>query len=170
MSRCAFLFPGQASQAVGMAQDLYEEHSAVRAIFDRADEVLGFSLKRLCFSGPEEELRQTVCTQPAVFVHSVAAWRLLVAAGVEPTCTAGHSLGEYSALVAARVLEFDEGLKLVERRSQLMQQAGEEQPGTMAAVLGLDDEKAVELCSRASDGGIVVALFHWRSAGRFTHR
>ena len=157
MGGCAFLFPGQASQTVGMAQDLYEAFSTAREIFDRADEVLGFPLTRLCFSGPEEELRQTAFTQPAVFVHSVAAWKLLAAEDIEPACTAGHSLGEYSALVAAGAMEFEEGLQLVRQRSQLMEQAGKERPGTMAAIIGLEDEQVEELCRQAADTGIVVA-------------
>ncbi|NKB68068.1 MAG: ACP S-malonyltransferase [Candidatus Latescibacteria bacterium] len=151
----AFLFPGQASQYVGMARDLYEAHSLVRDIFAQADQVLGFSLSQICFSGPEEELRQTAVTQPAVFVHSVAAWRLLVEAGVEAQCAAGHSLGEYSALVAAGALDWEEGLALVKQRSLLMQRAGERQPGSMMAVLGLTDE-AIEAICAANGAGIVV--------------
>ena len=157
MGACAFLFPGQASQVVGMGQDIYQEYPAVRGIFDQADEILGFSLTELCFRGPEEKLRQTIFTQPAVFVHSVAAWHVLSASGIEPACVAGHSLGEYSALVAARVLEFEEALKLVERRSQLMQLAGEEQPGGMVAVLGLEDQEVEEICRQGAASGIAVA-------------
>ena len=157
MVACAFLFPGQASQAVGMGQDIYQEYPVARRIFDRADEILGFSLTGLCFRGPETELRQTIFTQPAVFVHSVAAWHVLAAAGIEPACVAGHSLGEYSALVAARVLEFEAALKLVERRSQLMQFAGEEQPGGMVAVLGLEDQQVEEICRQGGASGIAVA-------------
>ena len=157
MVACAFLFPGQASQAVGMGQDIYQEYPVARRIFDRADEILGFSLTGLCFRGPETELRQTIFTQPAVFVHSVAAWHVLAAAGIEPACVAGHSLGEYSALVAARVLEFEEALKLVERRSQFMQFAGEERPGGMVAVLGLEDQRVEEICRQGAGSGIAVA-------------
>ena len=140
-----------------MGQDIYQEYPAVRGIFDQADEILGFSLTELCFRGPEEKLRQTIFTQPAVFVHSVAAWHVLSASGIEPACVAGHSLGEYSALVAARVLEFEEALKLVERRSQLMQFAGEEQPGGMVAVLGLEDQEVEEICRQGAASGIAVA-------------
>ena len=161
MGACAFLFPGQASQAVGMGRDIYQKYPAARGIFDQADEILGFSLTELCFRGPEEKLRQTIFTQPAVFVHSVAAWHVLSASGIEPACVAGHSLGEYSALVAARVLEFEEALKLVERRSQLMQLAGEEQPGGMVAVLGLEDQEVEEICRQGAASGIaVVASFN----------
>ena len=139
-----------------MGRDLWERYPAARALFEEADEALGFSLSELCFNGPEEELKQTAVTQPAVFVHSVAAWRLLAARGAEPACTAGHSLGEYSALVAAGALEFAEGLQLVKQRGELMQQAGAERPGTMAAIIGLDDEQVVELCQQAAEAGIVV--------------
>ena len=140
-----------------MGQDIYQEYPVARGIFDRADEILGFSLTGLCFRGPETELRQTIFTQPAVFVHSVAAWHVLAAAGIEPACVAGHSLGEYSALVAARVLEFEAALKLVERRSQLMQLAGEERPGGMVAVLGLEDQQVEEICRQGAGSGIAVA-------------
>lgn len=157
MANYAFLFPGQASQFVGMARDLHESFAAVRDIFAAADEALGFPLSELCFSGPEEELRQTAVTQPAVFVHSVAVWQLLGGNELEPVCTAGHSLGEYSALVAAGALEFAAGLELVKRRGRLMQEAGQERPGSMAAIIGLEDEKVSELCRQAAETGIVVA-------------
>lgn len=156
MEKCAFIFPGQASQYVGMGQDLCATFPAARACFDEADEVLGYSLSQLCFSGPEEELRQTVITQPAVFVHSAAAWQVLVEAGLEPVCTAGHSLGEYTALVAAGAFSFRQALELVKRRSELMQRAGEEQPGTMVAIIALEDDKVEEVCRQAADQGVVV--------------
>lgn len=157
MEKFAFLFPGQASQYVGMGSDLCAEFAAAKATFDEGDEILGFALSELCFNGPEEELRQTAVTQPAVFVHSVAVWRLLDAEGLKPVCTAGHSLGEYSALVAAGALEFAAGLTLVRKRGELMQQAGAERPGSMAAIIGLEDEQVVDLCQQASSAGIVVA-------------
>ena len=157
MTDFAFLFPGQASQFVGMGKDLYEESAAARAIFDEADEVMGTALTELCFSGPREALQQTAITQPAVFVHSVAACRLLQAHGLEPAFVAGHSLGEYSALVAAGSLAYREGLELVKRRGQLMQQAGADSPGTMAAIIGLDDEVVSALCQQAGEAGTVVA-------------
>lgn len=152
MSGCAFLFPGQASQVVGMGKDLYELSDAVRELFDEANEVLGFDLADICFNGPIEKLTQTSITQPAVFVHSVAATRLLTAGGVRPGCVAGHSLGEYSALVAAGALEFADALPLVARRGQLMQEACDSAPGKMAAIIGLDDDKVVELCNQAGEG------------------
>jgi [acyl-carrier-protein] S-malonyltransferase len=156
MAAYALLFPGQASQFVGMGQDLEAGYPAARETFAQADQALGFSLSRLCFAGPEEQLRQTAFTQPAVFVHSVAAWRVLAAEGVEPVCAAGHSLGEYAALVAAGALDFGAGLELVRQRGQLMQRAGEERPGRMVAVMGLDDERVSELCRQAAAVGAVV--------------
>jgi [acyl-carrier-protein] S-malonyltransferase len=157
VSEFAFVFPGQASQVVGMAQDLHAEHESVRTLFARADEVLGFALSERCFVGPEEQLAQTVVTQPAVFVHSVAAFQLLAEAGLAPAVVAGHSLGEYSALVAAGALDFETALQLVKDRSRFMQEVGDESPGAMAALIGLDDDAVVALCQRASDAGVVVA-------------
>ncbi|HJP33630.1 MAG: ACP S-malonyltransferase [Candidatus Latescibacteria bacterium] len=155
----AFLFPGQASQDVGMGQDLYERFAEARTMFDEADEVLGFGLTELCFSGPMEELSQTSVTQPAVYVHSVVAAHLLGARGVTPDIVAGHSLGEYSALTAAGALSFTEGLSLVHERGRLMQEAGRAQPGAMAAILGLEDDVVVRLCDEAGPG-VVPANFN----------
>jgi [acyl-carrier-protein] S-malonyltransferase len=121
LSDFAYIFPGQASQAVGMATDLYAAHEGVRTLFARADDVLGFALSDLCFNGPEEQLAQTAVTQPAVFVHSVAAFQLLEEQGLQPAVVAGHSLGEYSALVAAGALDFEVALQLVKDRSRSMQ-------------------------------------------------
>ena len=156
MSSRAFLFPGQGSQAVGMARDLCERCESVRARFAEADEVLGFALSALCFEGPAEQLAQTHITQPAVFVHSVAVGELLAAAGLQPSAVAGHSLGEYSALVAAGVLPFAEALTLVGTRGRLMREAGRARPGTMAAVIGLDDDRVAALCQRAAEVGVAV--------------
>lgn len=152
----ALLFPGQGSQAVGMGRDLCAQFPEAREVFQQADAVMGFPLSQRCFDGPEEELRQTVLTQPAIFVHSMAAWRVLAGRGVALSCAAGHSLGEYSALVAAGALDFGAGLELVRRRGQLMQ---EQRQGSMAAVLGLDDEVVVELC-RQAQGAVVAANFN----------
>ena len=153
----AFLFPGQASQAVGMGHDLWERYGTAKTMFAQADETLGFPLSKVCFEGPEEELRRTAVTQPAIFVHSCIAAALLREDGVEPSCAAGHSLGEYSALVAAGALDFAVGLELVGRRGRLMQEAGEQSPGAMAAILGLEDEQVVDLCREAGAAGTVVA-------------
>lgn len=141
-----------------MARDLYEQYESVRARFSQADEALGFKLSEICFAGPEDRLMQTEVTQPAVFVHSVAVYELLATAGLEPMAVAGHSLGEYSALVAAGALSFEAALALVGPRGKLMQAAGRERPGAMGAVIGLDDDALIAtLCEQAADVGVVVA-------------
>ncbi len=153
MGKTAFIFPGQGSQYVGMGKDFFENDADAHAVFQHADAILGFALSRLCFDGPEEELRQTRNTQPAIFLHSIVALRKM--GGKRADMVAGHSLGEYTALVAAGALSFEDGLKLVRLRGELMQQAGEEQLGTMAAVVGLLPEAVEELCTEASSAGIV---------------
>lgn len=147
----AWVFPGQGSQEVGMGRDVYEASPAARKIFERADAALGFPISRLCFEGPEEELKQTINAQPAIVTVSVA---LLEAARerdhdlvqARPAFVAGHSLGEYSALIAAGVVPFEEGVRLVRERGRLMQLAGEQNPGTMAAIMGLDESIVEEVC------------------------
>lgn len=138
MKKTAFLFPGQASQYVGMARDIYAEFDSVRGLFERASQILGFDLAEACFEGPEERLKQTSYTQPAVFVHSCAIDMILRENGVQVDAGAGHSLGEYSALVSAGALVFDDAMTAIGRRSQAMQKDCEEYPGTMAAITGLD--------------------------------
>lgn len=145
----AYVFPGQGAQFVGMGKALYEENPEARALFEKANEILGFRITDLMFNGTEEDLRQTKVTQPAVFLHSVILAKTLP--DFKPDMVAGHSLGEFSALVAAGALSFEEGLKLVSKRAHAMQKACELKPSTMAAVLALPDEKVEELCAEVDD-------------------
>jgi [acyl-carrier-protein] S-malonyltransferase len=153
--KLAFLFPGQGAQSVGMGQALAERFPAARHVFESADRALGYALSEICWKGPAEELKKTVHTQPALLTHSVAAFRLLDAAGVKPAWVAGHSLGEYSACVASGALEFEDAVRLVHRRGELMYQAGLDRPGTMAAILGLSPARVEEACARAAERGVV---------------
>ena len=149
----SFVFPGQGSQFPGMCKDLYDAHAEAREMCQTADRLLGFSLTEVMFEGSADDLKQTKVTQPAVFLHSVVAQRLMTIE--KPDMVAGHSLGEFSALVACGALRFEDALLLVSARAQAMQAACEAHPGTMAAVLGLPDEKVVEICESVS--GVVVA-------------
>ena len=142
----AYVFPGQGAQFVGMGKDLYETNEEAKALFEQANEILGFRITDLMFEGTEEDLKQTKVTQPAIFLHSVILAKSL-GDEFKPDMVAGHSLGEFSALVAAGALSFEEGLKLVSKRAQAMQKACEAQPSTMAAVLALPDEKVEEICA-----------------------
>ena len=149
----AYIFPGQGSQYPGMAKDLYESNAVAREMFEKANDILGFRITDIMFEGTAEELKQTKVTQPAIFLHSVVLARCLPE--FRPDMVAGHSLGEFSALVAAGALDFEEGLRLVSIRAQAMQKACEAVPGSMAAVLAMPAEKVEEIC--ASCEGIVVA-------------
>ena len=151
----AFLFPGQGSQAPGMGRDLALRHPEARSVFERADEALGFPLSQLCFEGPAEALRQTENTQAAILATSVATLAVLRARGVEPDFVAGHSLGEYSALVCAGAIEFEDALRLVRKRGRFMQMAVPDGVGAMAALLGIDAEAAERICREAADGQVV---------------
>ncbi len=156
----AFLFPGQGSQAVGMGRELAARFEIARRTFEEADDLLGFPLSRLMWEGPEAELNDTVNTQPALFVHSIAAQRVLgeLLPELRPVAVAGHSLGEFSALTAAGALSFADGLRLVRRRGELMKRAGEIAPGGMAAILGLDVPTVERICQQASTDAEVVQV------------
>ncbi len=168
----AFVFPGQGSQFPGMCKDLYDAHAEAREMCQAADRLLGFSLTDIMFNGTADDLKQTKVTQPAVFLHSVVAQRLLTIE--KPDMVAGHSLGEFSALVACGALRFEDALLLVSARAQAMQAACEANPGTMAAVLGLPDEKVVEICDEISklpsfqggDGGRLVVAANFNCPGQ----
>jgi [acyl-carrier-protein] S-malonyltransferase len=157
MSKHAYVFPGQGSQFSGMGKNLYEQNETAKQLFEKANEILGFRISDIMFEGTDEQLKQTNVTQPAVFIHSVVAYLTMPA--VQPDMVAGHSLGEFSALVANKTLSFEDALRLVSIRAKAMQAACEIQPSTMAAVLALADEKVEEICASVSKetGEVVVA-------------
>jgi [acyl-carrier-protein] S-malonyltransferase len=153
MSKKAFIFPGQGSQYVGMAKDLFEKSVEAKEMIRTADDILGINLSYIMFNGPEDELKQTQYTQPAIFLHSVILASIIRT--IDANAAAGHSLGEYSAYVAAGTIQFHEAIKLVRARGVAMQEAGDENKGTMAAIIGLDPNKVENLCQEASSDGVV---------------
>ena len=155
----AFVFPGQGAQFVGMGKDLYENNPVAKEMFDKANEILGFNITDLMFNGTDEDLRQTKVTQPAIFLHSVILAKTM-GDDFNPDMVAGHSLGEFSALVAAGALSFEDGLRLVSARAQAMHRACEKTPSTMAAVLALPDAKVEELCASVTEGVVVPANYN----------
>jgi [acyl-carrier-protein] S-malonyltransferase len=165
MSKVAYVFPGQGSQFSGMGKELYESHPLAKELFEKANQILGFRISEIMFNGTDEELKQTKVTQPAVFLHSVI--QAMVTENFKPDMVAGHSLGEFSALVANKTLTFEDGLKLVYARAMAMQKACEQNPSTMAAVLGLDDSKVEEICQQVqSETGEVVVPANYNCPGQ----
>ncbi|MCQ2266541.1 MAG: ACP S-malonyltransferase [Bacteroidaceae bacterium] len=161
----AYVFPGQGAQFVGMGHDLYEQHPAAKQLFERANEILGFSITDIMFNGTDEQLKQTAVTQPAVFLHSVIS-ALCLGEKFQPAMVAGHSLGELSALTAAGCLDFEDGLRLVAKRAAAMQKACEANPGGMAAIIALGDEQIEQICTEVSTDEAIVVPANYNCPGQ----
>jgi len=161
----AFVFPGQGAQFVGMGKDLYDNNPLAKELFEKANDILGYNITEIMFNGTDEELKQTKVTQPAVFLHSVIS-ALCMGDDFAPSMVAGHSLGEFSALVAAGALSFEDGLKLVYARAMAMQKACEASPSTMAAIIGLPDERVEEICAEVNKDGYVCVPANFNCPGQ----
>lgn len=156
--KTAFLFPGQGAQVVGMGKDLVEQYPQVGALFEQANEIVGYDLQRLCLQGPEDKLNATTVSQPAIFVVSAALLDLFGASDIQADVTAGLSMGEYTALYAAGLISFEDGLRLVQKRGNAMQTAADASDGSMVSIMGLDEVEVIELCEEASQGELLVAV------------
>ena len=166
MSKLAFVFPGQGAQTVGMGKDFCQQYEVAKKLFQQADEALGYSIKEMCFEGPAEDLQLTANTQPAILTMSVIANEILKEHGIQPDVTGGHSLGEYSALVAAGVLDFQDAVLLVHKRGQFMQEAVPVGQGGMAAIIGLADEVIVDACEQATKSAGEVQAVNFNCPGQ----
>ncbi|MFN0116951.1 MAG: ACP S-malonyltransferase [Elusimicrobiota bacterium] len=166
VNKISFLFPGQGSQSIGMAKNLYDQYDVARKIINDADKILGFSLSKIMFEGPEEQLKDTSITQPALFVSSAAAFEVLMEKGISAEVMAGHSLGEYSALYAAEVISYENALKLVRARGVAMNEAGKSNSGTMAAIIGLEKNKLQEICADVTSRVGICALANINSSSQ----